>query len=110
VASDGIALTKSNPHRSGEKNPLQVLRFAERAAKRKRECDMGQIVKCDICGKIYNESNLTTHKRRSHGTPGAAAEGRTESVDAILSIYERLPEERKKEVLNRLAAREQTKK
>lgn len=73
---------------------------------------MGQIIKCDICGKIYNESHLSTHKRRSHGTSGASprsSEGSTVSIEVILSMYERLPEERKKEVLSRLAAMEQTK-
>lgn len=73
---------------------------------------MGQIVRCDICGKIYNESNLTTHKRRSHGTPGGSArsaESGAASIEAILSIYERLTDERKKEVLSRLAALAQTK-
>lgn len=73
---------------------------------------MGQIVRCDICGKIYNESNLTTHKRRSHGAPSPptrSEEGDTPSIDAILSMYERLPDERKREVLSRLAAMELTK-
>lgn len=73
---------------------------------------MGQIVRCDICGKIYNESNITTHKRRSHGTPSPSArseEGSTASIDAILSMYERLPDERKKEALRRLAAMEHAK-
>jgi hypothetical protein len=73
---------------------------------------MGQIVRCDICGKIYNESNITTHKRRSHGTasqPTRSEEGHMASIDAILSMYERLPDERKKEVLSRLATIEHTK-
>lgn len=66
---------------------------------------MGQMIKCDICGKIYNESHLTTHKRRSHETPG----NNTASVEAIFSMYEQLPEERKKEVRSRLTATEQAK-
>lgn len=73
---------------------------------------MGQIVRCDICGKIYNESNITTHKRRSHGTPSQptrSEEGSMASIDTILSMYEQLPDERKKEVLSRLAAMEHTK-
>lgn len=73
---------------------------------------MGQIVRCDICGKIYNESNLTTHKRRSHATPSPptrSEEGSMASIDAILSMYERLPDERKKEVLSRLTAMERAK-
>lgn len=73
---------------------------------------MGQIVRCDICGKIYNESNITTHKRRSHGTPSLptrSEEGSMASIDSILSMYERLPDELKKELLSRLAAFEQAK-
>lgn len=69
---------------------------------------MGQMVKCDICGKIYNESHLTTHKRRSHQTP-RSSENSPASVEAILSMYEQLPEERKKEVRSRLTATEQAK-
>ncbi len=73
---------------------------------------MGQIIKCDICGKIYNESHLTTHKRRSHGIPGTlprSAENGKARVEAIFFLYERLPDEQKKQVLERLAAGEQTK-
>lgn len=69
---------------------------------------MGQMIKCDICGKIYNESHLTTHKRRSHETP-RSSDNNTASVEAIFSMYEQLPEERKKEVRSRLTAREQAK-
>jgi hypothetical protein len=65
---------------------------------------MGPIVKCDICGKIYNQSHLTTHKRMSHGVRETPRLHRSEpaSVEAILSMYEQLPEERKKELLDRL--------
>lgn len=63
---------------------------------------MGQMIKCDICGKIYNESHLTTHKRRSHETR-RSSENNTASVETILSMYEQLPEERKREVFSRLA-------
>jgi hypothetical protein len=71
---------------------------------------MGQIVKCDICGKIYNESHLTTHKRRSHaqGTPRSAENG-TASVEGVLSLYEGLSEDQKREVLSRLSLTEQIK-
>lgn len=67
---------------------------------------MGPIVKCDICGKIYNQSHLTTHKRMSHGQREKPRSHRNEpaSVEAILAMYEQLPEERKKELLDRLTA------
>jgi len=69
---------------------------------------MGQIIKCDICGKIYNESHLTTHKRRSHGigTSSLSSENGKARLEAILSLYERLPDEQKREVLERLAGQQ----
>jgi hypothetical protein len=75
--------------------------------RRKGDRGVGQITKCDICGKIYNESYLGTHKRRSHSKHSSVNE--PASLEAILSIYEKLPEDRKKEVLERLAAGNQTK-
>jgi len=68
---------------------------------------MGQITKCDICGKVYNQSYLGTHKRRSHSKHSSANE--PASVEAVLSMYEKLPEDHKKEVRDRLAAANQTK-
>lgn len=72
---------------------------------------MGKVIKCDICGKVYNESHLTTHKLRSHGKREAPRSSNNEqaSLETILSMYEKLPEERKKEVLARLTADDQTK-
>jgi hypothetical protein len=71
---------------------------------------MGQITKCDICGKIYNESHLTTHKRLSHGKGKTRRSSKKPAnPEAILSMYEQLPDERKKEVLDRLASGAQTK-
>lgn len=73
---------------------------------------MGQIIKCDICGKIYNESHLKTHKRRSHGISGtssSSAENGKAGLEAILFLYGRLPDEQKREVLDRLAAGQQAK-
>lgn len=73
---------------------------------------MSQIVKCDICGKIYNQSYLGSHKRLSHGKPQAptlSPQSDAASLELIFSLYEQLPEEQKKEVLNRLARGDQTK-
>jgi hypothetical protein len=73
---------------------------------------MGQITKCNICGKIYNESYLTAHKRRSHAKqealPGAAQNGRA-SVEAIVSLFAGLSADQKKELLDRLAAADRIK-
>jgi hypothetical protein len=68
---------------------------------------MGQIVKCDICGKIYNQRHLSSHQRLAHGkriSSFHSSKNEEASVGTILSLYEKLPEELKKEVLNRLAA------
>jgi hypothetical protein len=85
--------------------------LANRPAKRKGDRGMGQIVKCDICGKIYNESHLTTHKRLSHGKRHASlrsSKNGTASVEVILSLYEGLSEDQKKKVRDRLVMGDQT--
>lgn len=68
---------------------------------------MSPIVKCDICGGIYNQSHLSSHKRLAHGKgemPIRAIEDEAGNLEAIVSMYQELPEERKKEVLRRLAS------
>ena len=73
---------------------------------------MSQIVKCDVCGKIYSQSHLGSHKRLSHGkrkSSSRSSKDESGSWEMILAMYERLSDEGKKEVLSRLAAREQTK-
>lgn len=73
---------------------------------------MSQIVKCDVCGKIYSQSYLGSHKRLSHGkreTPSRSSKDESGSLEIILAMYERLSDEGKKEVLSRLAAHEQMK-
>ena len=73
---------------------------------------MSQIVKCDICGKIYSQSHLGSHKRLSHGKRQASPrsfEDESATLETILSLFEQLPDERKQEVLSLLAARAETK-
>jgi len=73
---------------------------------------MSQIVRCDICGGMYNQRYLSSHKRLSHGkhqAPAHSPHKEPASAEEILSMYEGLPEERKKEVLKRLSVAEQTK-
>lgn len=73
---------------------------------------MSQIVKCDICGKIYSQSYLGSHKRLSHGKRQVvpySCTGESAMMETILSLFESLSEERKREVLSRLGAVEQTK-
>lgn len=72
---------------------------------------MSQMVRCDICGGLYNQRHLRSHKRLSHGKREATHRSKEEpeSLETILSLYKQLPEEQKKEVLDRLASGDQTK-
>ena len=68
---------------------------------------MSSIVKCDICGGIYNQSHLSSHKRLSHGKRGKstrASKAGAGNLEAIVSMFHQLPEEKKREVVDRLAA------
>lgn len=73
---------------------------------------MSQIVKCDICGGIYNQSHLSSHKRLSHGqrkTPSfSLAKGQTETLELIVSMYAQLTDESKKAVRQRLSTTDET--
>lgn len=85
-----------------EKSPSRFFRPANSGGKVN---GMSQIVRCDICGGIYNQSHLSSHKRLSHGPRAASAsspKSEPETLKAILSMYARLSEESKKEVLGRL--------
>lgn len=73
---------------------------------------MPKVVKCDICGGLYNQSHLNSHKRLSHGKRRAMAsplKNEAETVRAILSMYEQLSDEGKREVLNRLVSGDRSK-
>lgn len=68
---------------------------------------MPRMVQCDVCGGLYNQSHLSSHKRLSHGkrkTAVLSPKNDPETLTAIFSLYEQLSEEGKKEVRNRLAA------
>jgi len=73
---------------------------------------MPKVVRCDIFGGLYNQSHLSSHKRLSHGKRKAVAtspKSESETLKAILSLYERLSEEGKKEALSRLGVEIPTK-
>ena len=73
---------------------------------------MPRMVQCDVCGGLYNQSHLSSHKRLSHGKRKTAAlspNSDPETLTAIFSLYEQLSEEGKKEVRNRLATADRTK-
>ena len=70
---------------------------------------MSQIVRCDICGGIYNQSYLGSHKRLAHGKRKASSSRKKPTLEAIVSLYGQLPEKKKREVLHRLAEETKTK-
>lgn len=65
---------------------------------------MSQIVKCDICGGIYNQSHLSSHKRLSHGKHEPQPKTVAPTLEVVLSMYAQLPEESKRKVRERLTA------
>jgi hypothetical protein len=74
---------------------------------------MSEIVKCDICGGVYNQRHLSSHKRLSHSksrTSAPSIAGEPEKLEAVLSLYEQLSDEEKKELRNQLATAKQKKK
>lgn len=66
---------------------------------------MSQTVKCAICGGVYNQRYLSSHKRMSHGQNAVTSSKRddAETLEMIVSLYAELRDETKKEVRNRLA-------
>jgi hypothetical protein len=63
---------------------------------------MSQIVRCEVCGKIYNRSHLSSHRRLAHGigkvlSPSAPAE--PQKLQAVLALYQQLSTEGKRQVL-----------
>jgi len=66
---------------------------------------MSQIVHCDVCGGVYNQSYISAHKRLSHGIGGKSKPSdasERQSLEAVLALYEQLSEESKKQVRNQL--------
>ncbi len=64
-----------------------------------------QMVKCDICGRHYNQRYLTSHKRLSHNMKGDAVlidEGK--AVETILALYKKISAEARTDLLRRLSA------
>lgn len=73
---------------------------------------MPRMVQCDVCGGLYNQSHLSSHKRLSHGKGKVAVvspKSDPETLTTILSLYEQLSDEGKKEARSRLATAERTK-
>jgi hypothetical protein len=67
---------------------------------------MSQIVRCDVCGGVYNKRYLRAHKRLSHGRSQAltaSTKSEPETVEAIVSMYAQLSDQSKKTIRDRLA-------
>lgn len=68
---------------------------------------MSDLVKCDICGKISNQSYLRSHKRLAHGkrvTPAYSAASEDEAVEVIAALFAGLSDKRKREVRDRVSS------
>jgi len=61
---------------------------------------MSEIVRCEICGKVYNRRYLKGHKRLAHGKKNWAsfAKNERERVRAITSLYLKLTDRNKKRI------------
>jgi hypothetical protein len=66
---------------------------------------MSEIVKCDVCGGIYNQKYLSSHRRLAHERPKGLIAGRgdVERLEIIASMYAQLSDANKREVRERLA-------
>lgn len=66
---------------------------------------MSEIVKCEICGKAFNQRYVNSHKRLAHEkrpNPGLSELSEREMMQEILSLYERLSDDKRKELQTRL--------
>src|SRR5260370_25937656 len=68
-------------------------------------------VKCDVCGGVFSESYLTSHKRLAHSKndlSSVAAITENEAIRKIASLYESLSVNGRKNIVRPLTAEEQT--
>ena len=66
---------------------------------------MPEPVRCDVCGKLYSSSHLSSHKRLAHAKgklAGSVAKER--AIQTIVEIYNTLSSENKKRVLEELTS------
>lgn len=71
---------------------------------------MSQIIKCEICGRVYNRSHLSTHKRMSHGIgkrSNSTGAGQPEKLETLLLLYNQLSEKDKEQARNQLGAEDE---
>ena len=69
---------------------------------------MSQIVKCHVCGKLFNERYVSSHKRLAHDEkqkPDVKGLSEPEMVEQILALYDRLSAEKRKELRSQLGTK-----
>ena len=72
---------------------------------------MSEIVRCEICGGVYNQRHLRSHQRLSHSMkkgPVAPVAGERDELDKIVSLYNLLTNQERKALLNLLMAQGET--
>jgi hypothetical protein len=68
---------------------------------------VSKIVRCGVCGGHYNQRHLASHKRLSHGKKNSLAAtiaDEPDTVNMILTLYNRLSAKARNDVLKRLGA------
>lgn len=68
---------------------------------------MPGIIKCEVCGKLFNESYVGSHQRLAHGkkiSSDAKVADEPGAIDEILSLYNQLSNKCRRELLDRLTA------
>ncbi len=66
---------------------------------------MSEIVKCGVCGKMFNKRHVKSHKRLAHEQKSGLASSalsEAELVQEILSLYGRLSDDKRRELQIRL--------
>ena len=66
---------------------------------------MSQIVKCEVCGGLFNQRYLVSHKRLAHREKRGAGEAtkvEPETINTILSLYKQLSLQGQKDLIDRL--------
>ena len=62
-----------------------------------------QLVKCEVCGRHFNQRYLSSHKRLSHDRNRSVPTDEAKTLDTILALYQQMSSEAKRELLSRLA-------
>ena len=69
---------------------------------------MPELVRCDVCGKLFSSRHVKSHKRLAHPKDKrGVSDTQQDGMKAILDLYETLSAENKERVLAQLAALEQ---